>query len=466
MPPSVWTVSDLSQAILETLTTQFPNPIWVTGEVSNLSRAPSGHIYFTLKDDAAAISCTLWRSRAQRVTLPKNGDAIEVLGTLTTYAPRGTYQLDVQTLRAAGAGAWYQRFLEVKAKLEAEGLFAPERKRPLPRYPRRIAIVTSPQADALQDVLRTLANRAPMIEAVLFPTLVQGKEAPQAIAAALRWVGQAHQALKLELVLLVRGGGAAEDLAAFNDEGVARAIAACPIPVVSGVGHETDTTIADFVADLRAPTPTGAATAVSQGWSEAIGTLEQLQTRLHRAFAQHWQEAVQQMDERERNLLHLSPRSLLRDALHRLDHARSRMSEALSMTLRTRARELEAVAQQLRHPRAQLAAQREALTQLERRMPHPLALLAPFGRQLTHWDERLTRHPPNLSAPRERLAALDAQLKALSPLAVLDRGYTLVFDPSGKVVTRVADLAPQEAIRICFADGTADAHVATIAKTE
>lgn len=473
MSDPIWTVSDLAEAVRASLSTAFPVPLWVTGEVSNFSRAPSGHFYFTLRDDHAAIACTLWRSRADRMMrgegggLPKNGDAIEVFGQLTTYAPRGTYQLDVQQIRAAGAGAWFQRFLAVKAKLEAEGLFDAARKRPLPRFPRRIAIVTSPQADALQDVLRTLAGRAPMITAVLVPTLVQGPQAPDAIVAALTTVAQCAAALRLEAVLLVRGGGAAEDLAAFNEERVARAIAACPIPVVSGVGHETDTTIADFVADARAPTPTGAAVLIAQGWSEVVSQVQELDARLKRAFRIQWQQVNQQLDWGERDLKRLSPAFAIRERRERLEQRYAALREALAQRLRSAARTLEATAARLCHPRAQLAAQRTALEAIAQRLPHPLALLAPYRRAWSASSDRLRAASFDLAEPKRRLETLAARLEALSPTAVLARGYALVFDSeSGRLITRAAQLETEERIAILFADGRARANVVATEETK
>ena len=250
--PASWTVTDLNRYLRQLLESdEHLQDIWVTGEVSNFSRPASGHIYFTLKDSSASLRCVMWRNTAQRQSfLPRDGEAIDVHGAISVYEAGGQYQLYADVFRQAGEGALYQEFLRLKAMLEAEGLFAPERKRPIPTRPNRIGIVTSATGAALQDMLNTLRRRYPLVEVVLAPTPVQGDEAPPKIVAAL------HDLARLanpDVILLARGGGSIEDLWAFNDEAVARAIAASPVPVITGVGHETDFTIADFVSDLRGP---------------------------------------------------------------------------------------------------------------------------------------------------------------------------------------------------------------------
>ncbi len=466
MTETIVTVSALTSTMRELITTAYPAPIWVRGEVSNLSRSANGHVYFTLKEGTAGVSCTLWRYRAQRLSLPKEGDEVEVLATLAVYEARGQFQLDVQTIRAAGAGAWFQRFLAVKAKLEAEGLFDPQRKRPLPRYPLRIAVVTSPQADALHDLMKTLSAKAPMILCVLFPALVQGSDAPQSLADALAAVAQNAQRLRLEAVLVIRGGGAAEDLAAFNEEIVARAIAAQPIPVVTGIGHETDTTIADFVADVRAHTPTGAAERIAEGWSQALLLVHRLAERLERAFAHQWQRDMLRFDHLVRRLYRATPQRLI-------DRERQRLAVvARDLTLLVHARfqevkrRLEQLSARLHHPRQLLKKREERLLFLAQRLPHPLRLIAPFQQRLTYLEGRLQRARPALAPLREALARYEAQLAALSPLAVLARGYALVSAANGQLVGRAAALSPPQPVVIRFVDGSAAAEVVSVNQLE
>jgi exodeoxyribonuclease VII large subunit len=252
----ILSVGDLNRAIAQSLEDRF-DTIWVSGEISNFKAYDSGHWYFSLKDEEGQIRCVMFRGRNGQVGfMPQSGDLVEVSASLGMYVPRGDVQLTIQTLRRAGMGGLYEAFLKLKAKLAKEGLFDEDRKREIPSHPRSIGIITSPQAAALKDVLSTLARRAPHIPIVIYPTLVQGSDAPAGIISALK---NAEKENAVDVILLVRGGGSIEDLWAFNDEQLAYAIAHSAIPVVSGVGHETDFTIADFVADLRAPTPTGAA---------------------------------------------------------------------------------------------------------------------------------------------------------------------------------------------------------------
>ena len=263
MSSEILTVSELNHQARQTLEQRFAL-LWVSGEISNLTRAASGHLYFSLKDSTAQVRCAMFRSRAQLVPWKiENGQQIEVQARVTLYEARGEFQLNVEAVRRAGIGRLYELFLQLRDKLATEGLFAAERKRAIPRYPRRIGIVTSPQAAALRDVLAAFRRRAPHVELILYPTLVQGAEAPAAIVAALE---TAYARNECDLLLIVRGGGSIEDLWAFNDEAVARALAVSPASTISGVGHETDTTIADYVADQRAATPTAAAELASAGW--------------------------------------------------------------------------------------------------------------------------------------------------------------------------------------------------------
>src|SRR5574337_1973109 len=274
----VWSVSDLNRYVRQSLENDFRlQGVDVAGEVSGFRAYPSGHWYFTLKDDAAQVSCVMWRNRAEKLGfVPRDGDAVEAQGNVTLYETRGQYQLDVAWLQRAGEGELYREFVRLKAQLEAEGLFAPERKRPLPASPRTIGLVTSPAGAALRDMLNVIRRRFPMADVILSPTPVQGDDAPPQIVAALRALAD----LRPDVIIVARGGGSLEDLWAFNDERVARAMAATPVPVVSGVGHETDFTIADFVADVRAPTPSAAAEIVVARKDDFRARLGRLADRL------------------------------------------------------------------------------------------------------------------------------------------------------------------------------------------
>ena len=287
-------VGDLNRAIAASLEDRF-DTVWVSGEISNFKAYDSGHWYFSLKDEEGQIRCVMFRGRNGQVGfMPQSGDLVEVSASLGMYVPRGDIQLTIQTLRRAGMGGLYEAFLKLKAKLAKEGLFDEERKREIPTHPRSIGIVTSPQAAALKDVLSTLTRRAPHIPIVIYPTLVQGPDAPAGIISALR---AAEKENAVDVILLVRGGGSIEDLWAFNDEKLAYAIAQSPIPVVSGVGHETDFTIADFVADLRAPTPTGAAEMAAPRKDQLLQELDAIMQALLQRINQRVEREAQTLDQ-------------------------------------------------------------------------------------------------------------------------------------------------------------------------
>ena len=298
------TVGDLNRAIAASLEERFDS-VWVSGEISNFKAYDSGHWYFSLKDEEGQIRCVMFRGRNGQVGfMPQSGDLVEVSANLGLYVPRGDIQLTIQTLRRAGMGGLYEAFLKLKAKLAKEGLFDLERKREIPSHPRAIGIVTSLQAAALKDVLSTLARRAPHIPIVIYPTLVQGPDAPAGIIAALKAAEKEHV---VEVILLVRGGGSIEDLWAFNDEKLAYAIAQSSIPIVSGVGHETDVTIADFVADLRAPTPTGAAELAAPRKDQMLQELDAIMQSLLQRIHQRIEREAQTLDQLALRLSHALP---------------------------------------------------------------------------------------------------------------------------------------------------------------
>jgi exodeoxyribonuclease VII large subunit len=303
----ILTVGDLNRAIAQSLEDRF-DTVWVGGEISNFKAYDSGHWYFSLKDEEGQIRCVMFRGRNSQVGfMPQSGDLVEVSASLGMYVPRGDIQLTIQTLRRAGMGGLYEAFLKLKAKLAKEGLFDEERKREIPTHPRSIGIITSPQAAALKDVLSTLARRAPHIPIVIYPTLVQGPDAPAGIIAALKAANQENAENVVDVILLVRGGGSIEDLWAFNDEQLAYAIAQSPIPVVSGVGHETDFTIADFVSDLRAPTPTGAAELAAPRKDQLLQELDALKQALLQRVNQRVEREAQTLDQLALRLSHALP---------------------------------------------------------------------------------------------------------------------------------------------------------------
>ena len=300
----ILTVGDLNRAIAASLEERF-DTVWVSGEISNFKAYDSGHWYFSLKDEEGQIKCVMFRGRNGQVDfMPQSGDLVEVSANLGMYVPRGDIQLTIQTLRRAGMGGLYEAFLKLKAKLAKEGLFDADRKQDIPSHPRSIGIITSPQAAALKDVLSTLARRVPHIPIVIYPTLVQGPDAPAGIIAALK---AAEKENVVDVILLVRGGGSIEDLWAFNDEQLAYAMAQSPIPIVSGVGHETDVTIADFVADLRAPTPTGAAELAAPRKDQMLQELEAIKQAMLQRVRQRVEREAQTLDQLALRLSHALP---------------------------------------------------------------------------------------------------------------------------------------------------------------
>ncbi len=331
-PKNVLSVSDLTGYLRQVLESdEILQDLWVAGEISNYSRPASGHLYFTLKDNKAAIKCVMWRNTAARLNFsPREGMAVEAHGGMSVYEAGGQVQLYVDTMRPAGEGALYQEFLRLKALLEAEGLFDPDRKRPIPLRPQTIGIVTSPTGAALQDMLNTLKRRYPVTSVVIAPTQVQGSQAPPGIVAALN---QLNSKIHPDVILIGRGGGSIEDLWAFNDESVARAVAASEAPVISGVGHETDFTLTDFAADLRAPTPTAAAELASPDKIELLGSITEIKNR----HAARLQEVISDLrwehNQVQNRLVHLSPEHAINTYRQRLDELSYRFHQTLNTKL-------------------------------------------------------------------------------------------------------------------------------------
>ena len=428
----ILTVSRLNRVVAGLLQRSLP-PVWVSGELSNVMRAASGHWYFTLKDASAQVRAVMFRGRAQYVDfVPREGDHVEVRAQVSLYEPRGDFQLVVEAMRHAGDGDLYRRFLLLKARLQAEGLFEAGRKRALPAAPCTVGIVTSPQAAALRDVLTTLRRRAPEVGVIVYPTLVQGAAAPAAIVAAL---AAAARRAECDVLLLVRGGGSIEDLWAFNDEAVARAVAASTIPVVSGVGHETDFTIADFVADARAPTPTAAAALAVPDRRESMRRAQRLGEQLARAWARRLETLDQRLDTAARLLKSPSAQWQARAlCLHGLGQ---RLAAAARASLEQRALRLAHAQARLRRPRTEIAAQRlEAGARgLQRAGEAALARLA------------------------ERLERAAAAIDLVSPQAVLARGYAIVHDADGRVVRAGSDVARGDALSVTLAQGGLEVEV-------
>lgn len=430
------TVATLNRLVRECLESRFPL-LWVSGEISNLTYAASGHVYFSLKDAQAQVRCVMWRSRAQTLGWRlQNGQQIEVRALVAFYEPRGEFQLNVEAVRRAGQGDLYERFLRLKAQLENEGLFAVDRKRPLPPFPRHLAIVTSPQAAALRDVLTTLHRRAPQVAVTLVPTLVQGEGAAARIAQALDEAGRSGA----EVVLLCRGGGSLEDLWAFNEEAVARAIRACPVPVIAGIGHETDFTIADFAADLRAPTPTAAAELAAPDNAALRQQLDQQARRLQRAQDRHLSDAQQRLDLLAHRLIHPAERlQRQRTALAQLGH---RLALAARQPLTQRQLRLDALRHRLTSGRPQAQ---------------------PWARELQHLHERLNQSLRwQVSNATARVASAARSLRQLDPHAVLARGYALAIGPDGRAVRDASALSSGDALRLSFARGSASATVTQV----
>ena len=409
--------------------------LWVRGEISNFVCAASGHWYFSLKDEQAQVRCVMFRHKSQYLDWqPKSGAQVEVLALPSLYEARGEFQLTLEQMRPAGMGALYEAFERLKKKLEGEGLFADSRKRSLPPFPAQIGIVTSPQAAALRDVLTTLARRMPGLPVVLYPTPVQGNGSAQKIADA---IAVANERKECDVIILCRGGGSIEDLWAFNEEVVARAIAASHIPVVCGVGHETDFTIADFVADQRAATPTAAAQAVAPERVELVQRLQQFEQRMTRATLRQLERAMQQLDYLQRRLVHPAQRA--QQQVQHLGQLQQRLQSALTHTVQNQYWRWQALQQRLRAARPDLMQLTNRHIETGRRLKEALQ------RTLERYDNRLV-------AAQQHLLHLD-------PQQVLARGYSMVRDEHGAVVVDSALLELGASLQVSFARGWAKVEV-------
>jgi exodeoxyribonuclease VII large subunit len=416
--------------------------VWLEGEISNLARPASGHWYFSLKDEAAQVRCAMFRNRSLLVRFPvKDGARVLARGRVSLYEARGEFQVVVEHLEEAGEGALRRRFEELKRKLLAEGLFDAGRKQPLPTLPRRIGIITSPTGAALRDILHILQRRFPAVPALIYPVSVQGEAAPREIVQALQLADARRDC---DVLIVARGGGSLEDLMAFNDEAVARAIAACTIPVISGVGHETDSTIADFVADERAPTPSGAAERAVPDSAEILRTLGTFERSLALSMRRKLQTLRQALQQGQRSLQQLSPRARLQQHAQRLDELEQRLQRGIRHRLeRTRLRLAGAAALLARSsPARRLAPLQQRLQVAGRRLPGAM-------------QRRLLE-------ARERFERSARTLHAVSPLATLERGYAIVTDEHSRVITDAAGLAPGARITARVARGVVLATVTAV----
>jgi exodeoxyribonuclease VII large subunit len=403
----VWPVGSLIRAIADSLQARF-NPVAVKGEIAGFSRAASGHCYFNLKDEQGQVRCAMFKRAASLVDfVPRDGQLVQVRGRLGVYEPRGELQLVVESMLEAGQGNWFEQFARLKAKLDLEGLFDSARKRTLPLLPRSVGIITSLGAAALHDAISTLMRRAPHVRVVIYPASVQGLQAPGELLAALQ---KAVHRAEVDVLLLVRGGGAMEDLWAFNDEALARAIVACPIPVITGVGHETDFTIADFCADVRAPTPTAAAELCAQPQDVWLRALELVRLRLQSAVDRQLDASSQ-----------------------RLDRAAARVCQPSHLLARQQA-QLALQGQRLAHAtRLLVQGQKGRIDVLSRSLPKALTL--------------------SFSQERQRLERAQARLESTDPKWILQRGYAWLADAQGHAITSVEQTRVGQPLRATLADG-------------
>ena len=412
----VWGVAALLAAVADSLTARFGACV-VSGEISGFTRASSGHCYFSLKDadgQTAMLRCAMFRRASSLLDFsPADGALVEIRGRVTLYEPRGELQFIVESMRRAGVGALYEQFLRLKSRLEAEGLFDAARKRAVPAFPRRLGVITSTAGAALHDVLTALARRAPQVGVVIYPSVVQGEAAPAALVQAL---ATANARAEVDALLLVRGGGSLEDLWAFNDERVVRAVVASALPVICGVGHETDITLADLAADLRAPTPTAAAELAAPARAVLLDALQGLHAALARRVEQRLDAAAQRLDRVVQRLSR--PTELLARQQRRLAVLTERLGQVL--------------------PRMQ-AMQHQRLDNLAAR--------------------RLRAAPAALRSHDQRLNSLQARLAALDPKQVLARGYAWLDDGQGRALTSVHQLTVGSAVRAVLADGEANMEV-------
>jgi len=430
--PIIYTVSRLN-TVVRLLLEQEMGLVWLTAEISNLVQHSSGHWYFTLKDSQAQVKAAMFKGQNRRVSFrPQNGQQILVQGQLSLYEARGDYQLIVEKMQPAGDGLLQMKLEALKAQLTAEGLFAPSRKRPLPAQPKQIGIITSPTGAAVHDMLTILARRDPSLPVIIYPSAVQGESAVPALLAALETAWRRNEC---DLLIVGRGGGSLEDLWCFNDERVVRAIASSPIPIVSAVGHETDVTLADFAADLRAPTPSAAAELVSRDQLQQLHRLTQFIQRLKQAILLQQQRYVLRWQQQQAQLAAQNPQYQLQQKMQRQDELQWRLERVIK--------------QQLDNASRHYAEQTQRLQQAS-----PARHLSTLKQQHEFLQQRLLKATQNQrQASQQQLAQLSGQLQALSPLQVLARGYSVTTNMSGRLIHEYSQVTPGEQLNIQLGKG-------------
>jgi exodeoxyribonuclease VII large subunit len=438
-PSEILSVSALNRSVRDLLEHRYPL-LWVAGEISNLLQAKSGHWYFSLKDHSAQVRCVMFRNRSSNLDWqPRDGMQVEARALVTMYEARGDFQLNIETMRRAGQGALYEAFLRLRDKLAAEGLFATERKRELPAYPKAIGVVTSLAAAALRDILTTLRRRNPSIPVIIYPSAVQGEGAAAELTRALRSAGERGEC---DVVILARGGGSMEDLWAFNDEQLARTICASPVPVVTGVGHETDFTIADFAADHRAPTPTAAAELVSPSRADLLRDIAALAATLSRQLTRNLEDRMQRLDLLTRRLTHPG---------QRIASQQDKLAQLVTRLGRASAHDMD-----MRNWRLSDLVQRAAA-----RLPDPGRLLESLAALRGRLGAASSRRHESLAA---RLERLQGSLTHLGPAAVLARGYSIVQNAQGELVRDGTRLISGDILNLQFAKGSAAASVTRVSR--
>ena len=443
LPPTanIFTVSRLNTTVRKLLEMEM-GQVWLSAEISNFSQPSSGHWYFTLKDDGAQVRCAMFRNSNRRVNFrPQNGQQVLVRATITLYEPRGDYQLIAESMQPAGDGLLQQQFEQLKQRLMAEGLFEQGHKQPLPDPARQVGVITSASGAALHDVLRVLHRRDPSLPVVIYPTPVQGAEAPAGIVRAIEL---ANARGECDVLIVGRGGGSLEDLWSFNDERVARAIFASRIPIVSAVGHETDVTIADFVADLRAPTPSAAAELVSRNQIELLRQLQSQQQRLEMAMDYYLARQQRSFTRIQHRLQQQHPQLRLARQQTALVQLRRRLDDAMQQQIRLATRQQERIGQRLKAIRPEMRVER--------------------SRQLLQqWQYRLQQAmQQQLNGNRQRFGTLAAQLEGVSPLATLARGFSVTTAADGQVVKKAKQLHPGDKLKTRLDDGWVESEVTLV----
>ncbi len=439
--PDIYTVSRLNSEVRLTLELQFQT-LWLQGEVSNFVAAASGHWYFSLKDSAAQVKCAMFKMANRNSSFrPQNGQQVLIRARISVYEPRGEYQLLAEFIESAGAGLLKQQFEQLKAKLQAEGLFDPARKKALPAQVQRVGVITSPTGAAVRDIVTVLARRAPGIEVIIYPSQVQGETA----AAQLRnMLSSAIRRNEVDVLIIGRGGGSLEDLWCFNDEALCRAVAACPFPIVSAVGHEIDFALTDFVADVRAPTPSAAAELVSPDQSHLLDRILQLKNRLLQAQRSRLQQAAPTLLNLSQRLIALHPKRRLQQQQQRLDELQLRLTAAIKRALST-------------------LQQRQQYADKSLRQLSPLKSLQQHNLKLHELQRRLINaQQAQLKQRKQQLAAFSSQLNTVSPLATLARGYSITFDAKQQVVSTSQQLQQGDKVRVKLAEGGFEAEVVKV----